>query len=62
MCEFFLCDDKNIMCIHQICETRPSFPKLADFKRTFSQLHCNDYYLKKTKNCVTHEVKCLQYE
>ena len=47
MCEFFLCDDKNIMCIHQICETRPSFPKLADFKRTFSQLHCNDYYLKK---------------
>ena len=39
-----------------------SFPKLADFERTFSQLHCNDDCLNKTENCVTHKVKCLQYE
>ena len=48
MCKFLLCDDKNILCIHQICETCSSFPNLADFKRTFSQLHCSDGCLKKT--------------
>ena len=62
MCKFLLCDNKNILWIHQICETCSSFPKLANFKRTFSQLHCSDDCSKKTKNCVIHKVKRLQYE
>ena len=62
ICKFLLCDDKNILCINQICETCSSFPELSDFIRTFSQLHCSDDCLKKTKNCVTHKVKCRQYE
>ena len=64
MCKFLSSDDKNIVYIHLICETRLSFLKLVVFKRKehVPPLHCSDDCLKKSKNYVTHKVKCLQYE
>ena len=61
MYKFLLCDEKNILCVHQICETCSFFSQFSRLKRTFSQLKCIDDCLKKTKNCVTHKVKYLQY-
>ena len=61
MYKFLLCDEKNILCVHQICETCSFFSQFSRLKRTFSQLKCTDDCLKKTKNCVTHKVKYLQY-
>lgn len=35
MYKFLLCDDKNILCVHQICETCSFFPNLAELKEHF---------------------------